>query len=93
MLGGWLQGAVLKKRQAACSGWLGCVLSVLVAGNYEATGCLVKSSATVAGTELRWCSIRELLPYPVARYPADPLLGSPTVGKLEPSTLKGSSRL
>ena len=24
----------MKKRQAACSGWLGCVLSVLVAGRW-----------------------------------------------------------
>ena len=33
-LGGWLQGAVLKNMQAACSGWLSCELSVLVAGSW-----------------------------------------------------------
>ena len=33
-LSGWLQGAVLKNMQAACSGWLSCELSVLVAGSW-----------------------------------------------------------
>ena len=33
-LGGWLRGAVLKKRRAACSEWLGWELSVLVVGRW-----------------------------------------------------------
>ena len=35
VLGGWLRGAVLKDGHAACSGWLGWVLTVPVVGRWD----------------------------------------------------------